>query len=383
MVVAVVLAGLIGSFLLPWQRFTAAEGFTVLGIENPPAVLAAVTSCLAATWWAAEARAGERLGLAAAAALFTGAAVSSITPGAAHAYGAWIGLGIALGLVGLSLLGAVPVSRPTRLPRHALATTAAVALLLAALFLPWQRACYRSDGGFGRSLGPCVSTNGWVTITGSVAAVLAILLLVATLAPRLEVSVVEIAIATALLVATFGFQLAATAGSRFAYGSIVGFSATALLLVLGLVPLRRPGFERHRLLVRSAPMTACLAYLVIVVVPWWDVLPGRCQSQALGGGFSPSWLTVAGAVLGLHLLASWARRITAASERGDRLALLPLAMLALATVDLMRVRDSGITWGGGIVVALCLVLALLGRIEEREGLEKGLRVPDLLRVDRL
>lgn len=40
-----------------------------------------------------------------------------------------------------------------------------------------------------------------------------------------------------------------------------------------------------------------------------------------------------------------------------------------------------ISAGGGIVVGLCLLLAL-GRIERREGLE-NFRVPGLLRVDPL
>jgi hypothetical protein len=33
-------------------------------------------------------------------------------------------------------------------------------------------------------------------------------------------------------------------------------------------------------------------------------------------------------------------------------------------------------------VVLCLLLAQLGRVEQREGLE-GLRIPEILRVDRL
>jgi hypothetical protein len=63
------------------------------------------------------------------------------------------------------------------------------------------------------------------------------------------------------------------------------------------------------------------------------------------------------------------------------LALLPVTLLALAAIDLIAQRDS-ITWGGGAVIGLCLLLALLGRIEQREGLE-SVRVPDMLRVDRL
>jgi hypothetical protein len=153
-------------------------------------------------------------------------------------------------------------------------------------------------------------------------------------------------------------------------------------VVLALVRLRPPRFERNRLLVRLAPITACLAYLVIVVLPWWDVLPRRLESQSLVRFSLLSWLTVAGALLAIHLLGSWGRRIAGPSESADRLVLLPLALLALAALDLVRLRDAGINWGGGIVVGLCLLLALLGRIEQREGLE-NFRVPEVLRVDRL
>jgi hypothetical protein len=40
------------------------------------------------------------------------------------------------------------------------------------------------------------------------------------------------------------------------------------------------------------------------------------------------------------------------------------------------------TWGGWILVGLCLVLTLFGWIEQRGDFDR-LRVPELLRVDRL
>jgi hypothetical protein len=58
----------------------------------------------------------------------------------------------------------------------------------------------------------------------------------------------------------------------------------------------------------------------------------------------------------------------------------PLALLALAAVDLIQLGDDGITWGHGNVVGLCLLLVLLGRIEQREGLE-NFPIPEVLRVD--
>lgn len=332
-----------------------------------------------------ESSIGERLGLSAATALFTVAAVSAVTLGVAHAYGAWVGLAFALALLALALLGTAPVSRPARPPWHAVGVAAGAVVLLAALFLPWQKVCYPTGSEFGPYSGRCLSTNGWVTIAGSAAAALTTLLVAATFAlRRLAVSVVELTAGIAIFVATLGFQVRpfGVPGVHFGYGSIVGFGAAAVLLVLALVRLRFPSFERNRLLVRLAPITVCLVYLVIVVVPWWDVLPRRLQSQSLVHFAPISWLTVAGALLAIHLLGSWARRIAGPSQSPDRLVLMPLALLALAALDLIRLRDAGITRGGGIVVGLCLLLALLGRIEQREGLE-NFRVPEVLRVDRL
>jgi hypothetical protein len=54
----------------------------------------------------------------------------------------------------------------------------------------------------------------------------------------------------------------------------------------------------------------------------------------------------------------------------------------LTTLELVRERDLGLTWGGGILVGLCLLLTLFGWIEQRGGLRR-LEVPELLRVDRL
>jgi hypothetical protein len=136
------------------------------------------------------------------------------------------------------------------------------------------------------------------------------------------------------------------------------------------------------LLLRLAPIAGCLVYLVIVVVPSWEVLPRRLQSQSLTRFAPLSWLTVAGALLAIQLLGLWARRVGGASAGTGLLVLLPLALLALAAVDLVRLRGAGITWGGAIVVGRCLVLALLGRAEH-EGRLEGLRVPELLRVDRV
>jgi hypothetical protein len=188
----------------------------------------------------------------------------------------------------------------------------------------------------------------------------------------------------ALLVATLGFQLEHQSGDdvrlAFGYGAEIGFAGGALLVVLAVLRLRPPVLDRKRTLVRLAPIGICAAYLVVVVLPWWDVLPRDIQSGLL---FAPiSWLTIAGVLVGIRLLRLWARQIVDASAAAWLLVLLPLALLALAVLDLIRLRDDGITWGRGAIVGLCLLLALLGRVEQRQGLE-NFRIPEVLRVDRL
>jgi hypothetical protein len=116
------------------------------------------------------------------------------------------------------------------------------------------------------------------------------------------------------------------------------------------------------------------------MLPLWNVLPRHVQSALRIGPLS--WLPVAGALLAVWLTCEWAGRIAGTPEIDERLILIPLAMLGLAAVDLIQLRAGGITWGGGAVVVLCLLLAQLGRVEQREGLE-SLRVPEILRIDRL
>ena len=62
--------------------------------------------------------------------------------------------------------------------------------------------------------------------------------------------------------------------------------------------------------------------------------------------------------------------------------LIPLAMLALIALWLIEERSYRVNWGGLIVIAMCLLLVLLGRLEQGGRLE-NFRVPELLRFDRL
>ena len=205
-------AELLASFLLPWGRFTAIQPSTFLGNDSPAAALAAVVICAAAVCRTRGASAGT-LALSATGALLVGAALSGVTLGVAHAYGAWVGLGLGLAFVALALVdNASELSRPARFGRHATAALAVVALFLTSLFLPWQRVCYPAGTGFGPYSGRCPTTNGWVTISGSTAAILALLVALAVLAPRrLAASAAELAVGAALFVATLGFGIGATA----------------------------------------------------------------------------------------------------------------------------------------------------------------------------
>jgi hypothetical protein len=219
---------------------------------------------------------------------------------------------------------------------------------------------------------------------GAAAGVLAISLVIVDLVPRrLAVSVMALAAGVGLFVATLGFQLEHRSGDGlrlgYGYGSMIGFVGAGLQLVLAAVRLRLPTFDQNRVLVRLAPIVASVAYLMVVVLPWWNVLPQHLQSARR---FAPlSWLTIVGALLAIWLRL-WLQQIATASASADWLLLLPIGLLALAALDLIRLRHDGITWGRGIIVALCLLLALLGRVEQREGFEK-FRLPEVLRIDRL
>jgi len=386
-VAAVVLSlGLLVAFLLPWERRTTQAPITSLGIASPAAVVAAsIAISLLSVWWGRSqfARAARPL-LSGAALLFTAAAFSSVGFfSGARAYGAWVGLGAAIAITVLALTDGVPLPR-VRPSWFAVATGAAAALLIAALFLPWQQVCF--GRGFGSPLSErCLSTNGWTSPAGSVAALLAIALAaVAFRAKPLAALGVEPAAGLALFIATLGLQIdhsseqGVTAG--FGSGAPIGFVAAGILILLAVVRCRPTDVDWQRLLIRLAPLVVCLAYLAVVAVQWWNVFPPFGSSA---WRFAPlSWLTIAGALLAIWLIGLWVDRIQDESRDPRVLVLIPLALLALATVDLVRLRENGFSWGRGGVVGFCLLLAALGRVEQQQGLE-GFRVPAIFRVDRL
>ena len=391
LVLLVLGAGLLVAFLLPWWEYPqyGSLAVTSIGLASPAAVVAAALAlCLPRFWSQPDTGPAERVGLVAAVALFTGAAAVSLAYGADHVYGVWPALGIALALVAWAVLVERP-GRPrlARLSWRQLAAAGAGALFLGALFLPWERMCYDADPGFGPLAGRCISENawGWEGPVAAAAAVLAIALVVAVLEPdRLPLSVVELAAGFGVLVVTMGFLVETQDGqgvrAGYGYGSMIAFALAAVLIALAIMPLRVPNVEPRRALVRSVPIAACIAYLAIIVVPWWGVLP-PFESKYVFILPAHSWLTITGALLGIRLLRLWAGQ-TAAGSGSPELVLLPLALLALATIDFINQGEDAVSWGRSAVVGLCLLLAFLGRIEQRRGLEK-LRIPEALRIDRI
>ncbi|MEK6274066.1 MAG: hypothetical protein AABM30_01855 [Actinomycetota bacterium] len=393
LVLLLLVAGLLVAFLLPWVQGNfyvdneAVATFTYLGIASAAAAVAAVFAiCLPVAWSRPGATPVQRLALAGVVVLFTGAAAVSFPPFSGHrAYGVWVALGLAASLLLLSLVDGPRSLRLAQPSWRQLVAASAGALFVAALFLPWQRECYDANRGFGPLGGHCLSANAWTrTLPAAAAALLALALVAAILGPRrLRLSVVELAAGFGLLVATIGFSLQEGGGGGFhvghAFGSTIGFVLAAVLIALTLVRSRFPKLNWRRAAVRLVPIAACAAYLAIIVLPWWGLLWKDFHTPPI---YPPlSWLTITGAILGLHLLGLWTRQIAGASG-GAELVLLPLGLLALATVDLVNQRAEVVTWGRSAVVSLCLVLALVGRIEQRGGLE-SLRIPGAFRLDRL
>lgn len=378
--------GLLVSLLLPWERLPKPVNVTYPGVFITAGVVVAALAACAPVAWRTAAAGAERLVVAAATALFTGAALSSSDfVFGTKAYGTKVAIGAVILLVALALPDIGGLWRKLRPSRYSLGFCGGGASLLASFFLPWQQSCVSTGRGFGSYSGHCLSSNGW-TVVGSPAAILVIALVVGSVAARrfLGVPIAEVAAGVGLLVATFGFELidrsAGGVSYAFGYGSTIGFAAAALIVVLAAAPLRLPAIEWRRALVRSGPLAASSAYLVIVVLPWWDLLPSHLQSDLRIT--PPSWLTITGALLDIHLLCAWARQTGGITRSGEWLVVLPLALLGLAAVDLIRLRDNGITWGGGATVGLCSLLTVFGWVEQKKGLE-NFRMPEVLRVDRL
>lgn len=210
------------------------------------------------------------------------------------------------------------------------------------------------------------------------------LLVAAAVVPTLEAHAGRAVVVIAFLVAALGavpFEDDAARFYRLGYGSFVGFAATGLLLLTVILPLPTPRLARGRALVRAVPVTASLACLAAVVLPWWGLLP---QSWSPEDAAVSSWVSILAVFLALHLVRTWALQMRGPTPTRHGLTLAPLVFLTLPALELIRGRASQLTWSGVILVGLCVLLALLGWIEESRGGLESVRIPEeIWPVDRL
>ena len=368
--------GLLVAFLLPWATAPIGRSGSASypGINGPTVVLAAVGSCLLL---GALLRSRNAVYVAGMIAVLAGATVNEISSETRLDYGAWTSIGLAVALI----VATAFVRRPARIGIPSLTgglAAAAAAVYVIALFLPWREFC---PGG-GRCL---YVATGWGAGESSAAAgtlalavVLATVALLWSAAATLELSL-AIAIFTAVVGVTLGGGAAPNFGWSTRYGAYVGFVAAGVLLVAALARIRLPKLERGRVIDRLIPVAASIGCLCAIALPVWSALPDRWSTrvEVLGG-----WYAIAGVLLSLHLLWRWLEHMSRPSGRAEELVVLPLGVLALTALALIHERGNEATWGGWILVALCLLLAVFGWIEQRGGFER-LRVPEMLRVDRL
>ena len=373
--------GLLAAALLPWASpFGPDRTLSFPGVTLGLVVLLTAGACVivgTAPW------SGPPLYAAVGVAVLTGAGVNAIWPNTIR-YGAWIALGCAIALVAVAAL-AKPAPRPVRPPFALGLGAAAAAVLVVSLFLPWQQFCNPGGNPYGHGIGSCIATTGWANGEfGSFTGVLALLLIFGALgATALALPPTEIVLAIATLVAVVGASLGKSSGYSswsFGYGAYVGFAATGILLFIALSRVPPPRIEGRHALARLVPLAAAFAAFLTIALPSWTVLPVQWSSQAV---VLRDWYAVVGLLLAIHLMRRWlesARRIPFPSEQ---LVLLPLTLLALTALQLIRNRSEGMTWGGGILAGLCLLLAVVGWLE-LDGRLESIRVPgEIWRIDRL
>ena len=362
---------LLVSFLLPWVGLDGPGGESFPGIQSPATAIAALGLMLGAGRLLREGGERWRLPFAIATAILVGGASSALAASGSHRYGTWIGIAAALLLVGLEIVRALPIVLPAP-PRGPTAVrTGAAALLIVALFLPWQEIRNSVE-----------SFTGWSSSAGAATGALCLVLLAPSILRKFESYVLDAVVAIAIFVSTLATSFRAESFvDRIGYGAYVGIVAAAILLVTALAHVRHVHVDRSRALARAVPLALSILCVAAVVIPSWFVLPETWRDQAAPLN---SWLAVTGVLLGLCLIRLWALQVRGPANTGGLLTLVPLVLLTLPSLELIRVRDyPSVQWGSLIVVGLCVLLAVLGWFEENRGLE-GFRVPDeIWRVDRL
>lgn len=273
---------------------------------------------------------------------------------------ALLAIACAAGLVMLSV--ATSDERRAAWPkRHDALALEGAALLFVSLFLNWEKPCPPFPGG------SCTVFNGWGDgLVGGIAAIFVVLLLgFRRFSP-------ELAVAVAIYVLASGLDI--TAHGSLSYGAFLGFAGAALLLLaVGLhLPrkLPRPG-------ARIVPAVATIAFVAIPVAALTQRL---WADHYLFGGWQLRLLEAAALVLGLRLIGRW----LSGRAPDDELLLLPIALLALAGLDLWATQDIRFVSGGEwLSLALSIVLVALGWLGRRGGLD-DFRIPDeIWRVDRI
>ena len=128
---------------------------------------------------------------------------------------------------------------------------------------------------------------------------------------------------------------------------------------------------------------------MLLAVPTWDVLPRGAQ-RALWLGPQATWTVAPSLILAVNLAYSWARprrQVDAPRRR-----LLGPTALPLAVLGLVGAEVGGrlvLPWGAGAVVVLLGLLLAAGLLDQHSGPggllagARSLRVPELLRIDRL
>jgi hypothetical protein len=361
------------SFLLPWVALTGQEGYSLSGIQSPAIAIAALGLMLGAGRLLGEGGQHWRLPFAIAAAVLIGGGASALAVAGSHRYGTWIGIALAILLVALETVRALPLWLPAPPSGQTAVRMGAAALLIVALFLPWQEV---------RSPAVGESFEGWYLSAGATTGAFCLLLLAPPALRRFESYGLDAVAAIVIFVSALAtYFRAAPFDYRIGYGAFVGVAAAGTLLVTTLRHVRTRRLDRSRALARAVPLAVSVLCVAAVVIPSWFVLPEGWRDQAAPLN---SWLAVAGVLIGLYLIRLWVLRVRDPADTGSRLTLVPLVLLTLPSLELVRVRaDPNVQWGAVILVGLCLLLALLGWIEEHRGLE-GVRVPEeIWRVDRL
>jgi hypothetical protein len=278
----------------------------------------------------------------------------------------WLVLACAIALLVLSLAtdGRIRFTRPS-IDTGAFVT--AGTLLLVSLFLPWQ------TSGCSRSSSSCESfptSQGWTVGHGAITGSLTVFLLSGILGYGRTLR--EFALGAVIYVLATGLTLAGFTVS-FAYGAVIGFAGAALLLFFAVRHLRP--IPQTRFLIRVVPLAACVGFLAFAV--------GSNAGHSTFEIQSP-WrlfvLTAAATVLTLRLFLRWSER----PRDSEAVVLLPLGLLLLTTLNLIYIRDRGISWEGWVAVFLCLLLAACGWVERYRGGLDRLRLPEeIWRVDRI